>query len=261
MPHPNIRLEHSGDDAIATVTIDRPERKNACTPGMFAGLGEAFREIAESSARAVILTGAGGDFCAGADVSNDRNEAPRRRGIDSMHTIASSVLAIHECRKPVIAKVDGVAVGAGLGMALAADMTWCSRRSRFSLIFSKRGLSLDFGTSWLLPRRIGLHEAKRLAFTGEIIKAERAAALGMVNEVLPADELDAAVEELAAQVASGPTTALAISKRLLDNALDTPLSAALEAESLGQAVNFNTSDFKEAIQAFNEKRAAAFKGR
>ena len=264
MPHPNIRIESDG--AVTTVTVDRPRRKNACTEAMWTGLRHGFRDIAESSARAVVFTGAGGDFCAGADVgpADDEDEEaagrPRRHRTDLMRDIADTVMAIHDCPRPVIAKVDGVAVGAGFGMALAADMVWCSERARFSLVFAKRGLSLDFGTSWLLPKRVGLHEAKRLAFTGEIIDAHRAAELGVVNEVVPTGELDAAVDEIAAAVAAGPPIALANSKRFLNNASNISLFQALEAEALGQGVNFATSDTKEALRAFIEKRTPVFEG-
>ena len=263
MPHPNVHIESSG--AVTTVTIDRPRRKNACTPDMWAALRHGFREIAESPARAVVITGAGGDFCAGADVgpgddAQAGSDEPRRHRIDHMRDIADTVMAIHDCPKPVIAKVDGVAVGAGFGIALAADMVWCSQRARFSLIFAKRGLSLDFGTSWLLPKRIGLHEAKRLAFTADIIGATRAAHLGVVNEVVPADELDAAVDEIATTIAAGPPIALANTKRYLNNASNISLFQALEAEGLGQGVNFATRDTKEAMRAFVEKRDPAFEG-
>ena len=263
MTHPSIHIETSG--AVTTVTIDRPRRKNACTPAMWAGLRHGFRDIAESPTRAVVMTGAGGDFCAGADVGpgDDDEEAgdqPRRHRMDYMRDIGDTVMAIHDCPRPVIAKVDGVAVGAGFGMALAADMVWCSPRARFSLIFARRGLSLDFGTSWLLPKRIGLHEAKRLAFTGEIIGAQRAADLGIVNEVVPVEELDAAVDEMAATIAAGPPIALANSKRYLNNASNISLFQALEAEALGQGVNFATRDTKEAMRAFVEKRDPAFEG-
>ena len=263
MSHPSVHIEASG--AVTTVTIDRTRRKNACTPAMWAALRHGFRDIAESPARAVVITGAGGDFCAGADVGpGDDEEAagdqPRRHGIEHMRDIADTVMAIHDCPKPVIAKVDGVAVGAGFGIALAADMVWCSKRARFSLIFVRRGLSLDFGTSWLLPKRIGLHEAKRLAFTGEIIDAPRAAELGIVNEVVPVEELDSAVHEMAATVAAGPPIALASSKRYLNNVSNVSLFGALEAEALGQGVNFATRDTKEAMRAFIEKRDPAFEG-
>ena len=263
MTHRSIHIETAG--AVTTVTIDRPRRKNACTPAMWDALRHGFRHIAESSARAVVITGAGGDFCAGADVGPEDDEEaaadqPSRHRIDHMRDIADTVMAIHDCPRPVIAKVDGVAVGAGFGMVLAADMVWCSERTRFSLIFARRGLSLDFGTSWLLPKRIGLHEAKRLAFTGEIIGAERAADLGIVNEVVPVAELDAAVDEMAATIAAGPPIALANTKRYLNNASSISLFQALEAEALGQGVNFATRDTKEALRAFVEKRDPAFEG-
>ena len=261
MSHPNIRIEQA--DAIATVTIDRPRRKNACTPGMFAALRDGFRELAVSSARVVVITGASGDFCAGADVVGGDDEpdaGPRRHRADRMRDISDAVMAIHDCPRPVIAKVDGVSVGAGFGIALAADLLWCSPRARFSLIFAKRGLSLDFGTSWLLPKRIGLHEAKRLAFTGEIIGAERAAALGIVNEIVPVEELDQAVDEIAAEIAAGPPIALSGTKRYLNNASNVSLFQALEAEALGQSVNFATRDTKEAMRAFAEKRDPVFEG-
>ena len=266
MSHPSVHIESSG--AVTNVTIDRPRRKNACTPPMWAALREGFREIAASPARAVVITGAGGDFCAGADVAGgddtdgddtDGEQAKRHR-VDHMRDIADTVMAIHDCPKPVIAKVDGAAVGAGFGIALAADMVWCSEGARFSLIFVRRGLSLDFGTSWLLPKRIGLHEAKRLAFTGEIIDAPRAAELGIVNEVVAVEELDSVVDEMAATIAAGPPIALANSKRYLNNASNVSLFGALEAESLGQGVNFSTRDTKEAMRAFVEKRAPVFEG-
>ncbi len=263
MTHPSIRIETAG--AVTTVTIDRPRRKNACTTAMWTALREGFRQIAESPARAVVITGAGGDFCAGADVGPGDDEEvardqPRRHRIDQMRDIADTVMAIHDCPKPVVAKVDGVAVGAGLGVALASDMVWCSQRARFSLIFARRGLRLDFGTSWLLPKRIGLHEAKRLAFTGEIIGAQRAADLGIANGVVPVEELDAAVDEMAATIAAGPPIALSNSKRYLNNASNISLSQALEAEALGQGVNFATRDTKEAMRAFIEKRDPVFEG-
>ena len=162
---------------------------------------------------------------------------------------------------PVIAKVDGVAIGAGFGLALAADLLWCSERARFSLAFARLGLSLDFATSWVLPRRIGLHQAKRIAFTGEVVSAERAATLGFVNEVVPVDELDASVAAIARQIAMGPPLALSMTKRLLDNAVTATLMQSLEAEAVAQAVNLATADLPEGLKAFAEKRPPAFQGR
>jgi len=257
MGHDSVRVEREGQ--IVTVTIDRDGKMNACTPGMWAAIREAFDEIGRSDARVALITGANGDFCAGADLWSD--ERQDRIGIDGMRDIGSTVLAVHGCPKPVVAKVDGVAVGAGFGLALAADLLWCSDRARFSLIFAKRGLSVDFGTSWLLPRRIGLHRAKRLAFTGDVIDAATAADIGFVNQVVPVHDLDLAVDEIVQQVAAGPPIALSMTKRLLDNSASASLAQALEAEGTAQAVNFGTEDLSEALAAFVEKRPPDFRGR
>ena len=178
-----------------------------------------------------------------------------------MRVLSDVVLAVHSCPVPVIAKVDGVCVGAGLGLALAADMTWCSDRARLSVIYAKRGLSLDFGTSWLLRQRIGVHTAKQLAFTAEMMSGNRALELGLVNAVVPADELDDAVAAVADTIASGPPMALSMTKRLLDNAGTSSLAEALEGEALAQNVNIHTADMREALTAYMEKRRPEFEGR
>jgi 2-(1,2-epoxy-1,2-dihydrophenyl)acetyl-CoA isomerase len=233
---------------------------------MWVAIGAAFREIAYSGARVVVLTGAGGEFCAGADLGGGGgggdNGAARAGGnhLDAMRVLGDVVLAVHDCPVPVIAKVDGVAVGAGLGLALAADLTWCSDRARFSAIFAKRGLSLDFGTSWLLRQRVGAHVAKQLAFTAEMVSGERALELGFVNAVTPASELDGAVAAVAETIAAGPPIALSMTKRELDNAAAGSLAQALEAEALAQNVNTRTDDMAEAMTAYMERRTPNFKG-
>jgi enoyl-CoA hydratase/carnithine racemase len=263
--HPNLRVTRDGH--ITTVTIDRPETKNACTGDMWVALGVIFREVSYSGARAVVLTGAGGDFCAGADLGGgDRGGGDGRatrpaNQLDGMRVLGEVVLAVHACPVPVIAKVDGVAVGAGFGLALAADVTWCSDRARFSAIFAKRGLSLDFGTSWLLRQRIGIHKAKEIAFTAEMMSGDRALELGFVNAVVPVSELDDAVATLAATIAAGPPIALSMTKRELDHAGSSSLAHALEVEALAQSVNTHTEDLGEALSAYMERRAPDFKGR
>jgi 2-(1,2-epoxy-1,2-dihydrophenyl)acetyl-CoA isomerase len=256
--HPNLVVERAGP--VATVTIDRPEAKNACTGDMWVAIGAAFREIAYSGARVVVLTGGGGDFCAGADLGGGGGGQRRGNHLDGMRVLGDVVLAVHDCPLPVIAKVDGVCVGAGLGLALAADLTWCSDRARFSAIFAKRGLSLDFGTSWLLRQRVGVHVAKQLAFTAEMIDGERALTLGFVNAVTPTAELDGAVAALAATIAAGPPIALSMTKRELDHAASGSLAQALEAEALAQNVNVHTADLTEALTAYVERRAPNFTG-
>jgi enoyl-CoA hydratase/carnithine racemase len=264
--HPNVRVERDGH--VTTVTIDQPKSKNACTGDMWVAIGATFRDLASSGARVVVLTGAGGDFCAGADLGGgdgdgdgDGDGRPGGNQLDAMRVLGDVVLAVHGCPVPVIAKVDGVCVGAGLGLALAADMTWCSDRARFSAIFAKRGLSLDFGTSWLLRQRVGAHVAKQMAFTAEMISGPRAHELGFVNAVTPVADLDRVVDELARTIAAGPPIALSMTKRELDHAASGSLAQALEAEALAQSVNVNTEDLVEAMTAFMERRAPEFKGR
>ena len=260
--HPDLEVARDGH--VTTVTIDRPASKNACTGDLWVAIGAAFREVAYSGARVVILTGAGGEFCAGADLGGGGggDGAARAGGnhLDAMRVLGDVVLAVHDCPVPVVAKVDGVAVGAGLGLALAADLTWCSDRARFSAIFAKRGLSLDFGTSWLLRQRVGAHVAKQLAYTAEMVSGARALELGFVNAVTPASELDAAVAAVAATIAAGPPIALSMTKRELDNAAAGSLAQALEAEALAQNVNTRTDDMAEAMTAYLERRAPNFKG-
>jgi 2-(1,2-epoxy-1,2-dihydrophenyl)acetyl-CoA isomerase len=264
--HPNLRVERDGH--VTTVTIDRPETKNACTGDMWVALGATFRELSYSGSRVVVLTGAGGDFCAGADLSGgggggaggERSSTPANY-LDGMRVLGDAVLAVHDCPVPVVAKVDGVCVGAGFGLALAADLTWCSDRARFSAIFARRGLSLDFGTSWLLRQRIGVHKAKELAFTAAMMSGERALEVGFVNAVVPASELDQEVSTLAQSIAAGPPIALSMTKRELDNAGSSSLAHALETEALAQAVNVHTEDLGEALSAYVERRTPDFKGR
>jgi 2-(1,2-epoxy-1,2-dihydrophenyl)acetyl-CoA isomerase len=231
---------------------------------MWVALGATFRDLAYSGTRAIILTGAAGEFCAGADLTGGGeggSEYASPHIVQGMRVLADVVLAVHDCPVPVVAKVDGVCVGAGLGLALAADMIWCSERARFSAIFAKRGLSLDFGTSWLLRQRIGIHKAKEIAFTGKVLSAAEALALGLVNAMVPTGNLDSATREIVDAIASGPPVALSMTKRELDNAGDASLTQALEVEALAQCVNVQTDDLREALVAYAEHRPPNFSGR
>jgi 2-(1,2-epoxy-1,2-dihydrophenyl)acetyl-CoA isomerase len=262
--HPNVRVERS--DRVATVTLDRPESKNACTGDMWVALGATFRDLSYSGVRVVTLTGANGDFCTGADLTPTKSEGggaakPFGPMVDAMRVLADVVLAVHDCPVPVVAKVDGLCVGAGLGLALAADLTYCSDRARFSAIFAKRGLSLDFGTSWLLRQRIGVHKAKELAFTAKMLSAVDALEIGFVNAVFPEAELDGSVDAVVETIAAGPPIAIQTSKRELDNAAAMSLAQALEIEGLAQSVNAQTSDMREALMAYVERRSPKFEGR
>lgn len=248
------------EDGVLTVTLNRPERKNAVDGGLWRGLRTAFVDAAGSEeVRVVIVTGAGGDFCAGADLSDP--EAASTHQLVRMRMIHEVALALHRIAKPTIAKVDGVAVGAGCNLALGCDLVVASDRARFSEIFAKRGLSLDFGGSWLLARRVGLHRAKELALFGEIISAAEAERIGLINRVVPVDELDSFVAGWADRLSSGPPLALSISKTLLDDAAEMSFAESLEREAVAQAMNIMSADGAEAIRAFIERREPEFKGR
>lgn len=246
----------SRDRAIATITLNRPARRNAMTLDSWDALRAALNDLAlDDAVRVVVLTGAGSDFCSGADLDKRAPMHP----LDRMYRINATALAVAEFPKPLIAKVQGYAVGAGWNLALLCDLLIASRTAKFSQIFAKRGLSVDFGGSWLLPRLVGLHQAKRLVMLAETIEAEEAHALGLVAELVEPDELDQTVAELADRLARSAPVAIAQSARLLEDGLSTTLRGALENEARSQAVNFAT-DAPDALRAFVEKRPPAFAG-
>jgi enoyl-CoA hydratase/carnithine racemase len=254
-----LRLERAAN-GVATLTLNRPEKKNAMNAAMFHELLAVFREVNDTTTdRVLVITGAGDAFCSGADLSDRGNDT--RHALARLHWVADIVLALHRIPKPVIAKVNGVAVGAGMNLALGCDLIVASEHARFSEIFARRGLTIDFGGSWLLPRLIGMHRAKELALLADIISAKEAAELGFVNRVVPADQLDAFVADWADRLAAGPPLALSMTKRLLTNSFSMSLDEALEAEGMAQSVNAGTEDTPEAIRAFLEKREPKFKGR
>jgi enoyl-CoA hydratase/carnithine racemase len=249
-------------EGVTTITLARPEKKNAANGTMWDELLEAFRSVGrDSSVRVVVVTGAGGAFCSGADLSGDGASSPGVHQLAAMRHITEVALALHRIPQPTIAKVRGVAVGAGCNLAFGCDLVVAADNARFSEIFAKRGLSLDFGGSWLLPRRIGLHRAKELAFFADIVDAPEAERLGIVNRVVADAELDAFVDSWAARLALQPPIALAQSKRMLDNAMSATFEQALEDEGAAQTVNFGTRDTLEAMKAFIEKREPKFEGR
>ncbi|MEY2583555.1 MAG: hypothetical protein QOE09_3404 [Ilumatobacteraceae bacterium] len=247
---------------IVTVTLNRPAKKNAVNAQMWNELLETFREIASNSEdRVVVITGAGGEFCAGADLTDGGTGGPGQHQLAQMRHIADVALALHRLPIPTIAKVRGVAVGAGCNMALGCDLVVASDNARFSEIFARRGLSIDFGGSWLLPRIVGMHRAKELALFADIIDAAEAEGIGLVNRVVPDDELDQFVHGWASRLAAGPPIAIAMTKRMLDNSMAVTMEQALDDEGVAQSLNFSTADTMEALRAFVEKREPRFEGR
>lgn len=247
-------------EGAVRVILNRPEKKNAVNATMWNELKAVLAEISRRpDDRVLVLSGAGGAFCSGADLSGARafDEHPLFN-MDHIHSVA---LALHRLAIPAIACVDGDAVGAGCNLALGCDLVLATPRSRFAEIFVRRGLSVDFGGSWLLPRLVGLHRAKMLALTGDLISAEQAVEMGLINEVHDEDRIEGAVADLVERLVAGPPVAQALIKRLLNDGALSTMSEALDAESAAQVVNMASGDAAEARDAFVAKRAPKFTGR
>ena len=255
---PEILVERAG--GLVTVTLNRPERLNAITNAMWAHLATIFHEVAHRTEdRVLVVTGAGSAFCSGVDLASGTG-GEARSAIDHMRIVGEAAMALHRVPKPTIARVDGVAAGAGLNLALGCDLIAASDRSRFSEIFARRGLALDGGGSWLLPRLVGLHRAKQLAFLADIVSAKEAHELGLVNWVVPAVELSAFVADLAGRIAAQPPIQVQQIKRQLNQSFSVSMAEAVELEDLVQAANFGSRDTAEAMLAFLERREPRFTG-
>ncbi|MCV7226388.1 enoyl-CoA hydratase/isomerase family protein [Mycolicibacterium komossense] len=245
-------------DGVRTLTLNRPLRKNALSPQLWVELRDALRAITDDdSVRVLVITGAGGAFCSGADVSVPEDVHPNRK----LRRLTDVALALDELPIPTIAKVTGVAVGAGWNLALGCDFVVATPDSTFSQIFAKRGLSVDLGGSWLLPRLVGMQQANRLVMLAETIDAGEAHSMGLVTWVQSAEEIDHFVQDLGDRLAAGPPVATAHSKALLKAGANSTLAEALANEARAQPGNFATVDSAEAYAAFAEKREASFTGK
>lgn len=242
---------------MRTLTLNRPHRKNAIDPELWITLRDALNAAGrDPDVRALVITGAGGSFCSGADISVPEDIHPKNK----LQRLTDVALALHELPIPTVAKVAGVAVGAGWNLALGCDLVVATPESTFCQIFSKRGLSIDLGGSWLLPKLVGLQQAKRLTLLAETIDAAEAQALNLVTWVVPAAEIDAFVDDLAGRLAAGPPFALAQSKALLNEGADRTLRDALANEARAQVGNFATADSRAAYTAFAQRREPSFTG-
>lgn len=256
-------LETETVEGVLWVTIDRPERKNAIPADGWGLLAEVFTAFDKGEARVMVITGAGGEFCSGADLDPDRGSGPmpvsaaHRR----MKQVERAATALHRCSKPTIAAVDGVAVGAGMNLALGCDVVLASERARFSEIFVRRGLTVDFGGTWLLPRVVGLQRAKELALSGRIVDAAEALRLGIVMEVVPAEALPDRARDLARSFQAGAPVAQMFAKQGLDAAFESSFAESVSWEGQSQAIALGTEDSVEGIRAFLEKRDPEWKGR
>lgn len=250
---------------VVTLTLNRPEKKNAISSAMFSRWRELLLEVGDDpEARVLVVTGAGDAFSSGADLTDPeaagRMQGGRGSALAWMRMVGQGALMLHELPKPTIAAVNGIAAGAALNLALGCDLIVASEEARFSAIFVKRGLVPDFGGHWVLPRLVGLHRAKELAFFGEILSAKEAADLGLVNRVVPAAELDPTVEEWAGRLAALPPINLSMMKRAFNRSHQMTMAEAVELEAVAQNVSFSSADTAEAVSAFVEKREPRFRG-
>lgn len=261
------------ENGVRWLTLNRPERKNSISPELREELLAQLDEIrTNDEVRCVVITGAGDAFCSGVDLGGSRvtgGAAAGEKRSPDLRLIKESmkrgmqrvVTAIWEMDKPVIAAVNGVAAGGGVQLALFCDLVIAADSARFIEIFVKRGLAVDSGGGWILPRLVGLAKAKELVFFGEPISAPDAAAAGLINRSVPDDQFEQVVRDWAERLAAGATRAIGLSKSLLNHALRDDLLAALDEEAGAQAVNSQNEDFKEGVRAFMEKRPPEFKGR
>jgi 2-(1,2-epoxy-1,2-dihydrophenyl)acetyl-CoA isomerase len=245
-------------NGVVRLELDNPGKKNAISNEMWEQLGRVLAEVAASSTdRVLVLAGSGGDLCAGVEMAPEYAQTHRTQ-LERLQWMNERVLALHQLGIPTIAEVDGVAAGMGMNLALACDLVLASDRARFSEIFVRRALSVDGGGTWLLPRLIGPARAKELCFFGDFLSAPDALQMGLVNRVVPAEELTCTVREWAERLATGPRLALATTKRLLQESFTATFEQALENEVRVQCLNVAGPDFAEAIAAFREKRDANF---
>ncbi len=253
------------EDGVATLTFNRPERMNALSTPIMEGLLHGLPRLAgDPGVRVIVLTGAGRAFCAGGDVKSMAEGGEERSAAEATARLRSRMEVsriLHELPKPTIAMINGPAAGAGLAFALACDLRIASASARLVTAFVKVGFSGDFGGSFFLTRLVGTAKARELYFTGRPVDAQEALSLGLVNRVVPDDQLADATMELARSLAQGPQIALSLMKRNLDCAESSGLAELLDLEAANQVLTGRTEDHREAAKAFVEKRAPMFIGR
>ncbi|MEI4273165.1 enoyl-CoA hydratase-related protein [Klenkia sp. LSe6-5] len=256
----------SQDQGVATVTLNRPDKLNALSPAMFDELPRALHALGSDPAvRVVILTGAGRGFCAGMDLT-EAATLPERATPDlaaAQERWGAATLAMREITVPVIAAVNGPAAGAGFSLALAADVRVAAPTAVFSAAFIRIGLSGgDVGSSWLLPRIVGLGRASEILLTGRSVSAEDALQMGMVTSVVAAEDLLGAAGTIAASIAAHSPLGIRLTKQVLQTNIDAPsLRAAMELENRNQVLTMATADMAEALAAFRAKRPAVYRNR
>jgi len=250
---------------VATVTLNRPEKLNALNDTLADEIQEAVRSAdADDSVRVIVLIGAGKGFCSGLDLTGPRNtgnETTRKQRLDDFGWVGRAPLLLTTIDKPVIAAINGPAAGAGLSLALAADIRVIAEGTRLTTGYIRRGLSPDGGMTFLLPRIVGQARAAELILTSRWLEADECVRIGLAARMMPAEGFREGVAEYASGFASGPPIALTYSKRLLVQSMTADMPAMLRAELVNIRTCFGTADVQEGIRAFAEKREAKFSGR
>ncbi len=253
------------EGGIGTVTLNRPDSMNALGGGMRQEILAAMEAaVADPEVKVIVITGAGKAFCAGGDVKefvSGGTRAEATLGFDQRPTRDKVVLLIQSTGKPVIASVNGVAAGGGCNLALACDMRIGSDRARFGQTFVRRGIHPDWGGVWLLPRLVGYAKAAELIFSGEVIDAQEAFRIGLLNKVVPHEELPAATKAFAAKFMKSAPIPVALAKKGLQNLFRFDLAQALDHERFANTFCWNTEDRQEGMKSFVEKREPVFKGK
>jgi enoyl-CoA hydratase/carnithine racemase len=248
---------------VSTITLNRPERLNALTFEVYTELRDTFRALdTEPGVRAILITGAGRAFCSGGDVEDIIGELFSRDAdglLEFTRLTGDLILSIRQCRRPVVAALNGKVAGAGAVIAAASDIRIAAESASIAFLFSRVGLAgADMGAAWLLPRIVGMAQASELLLLGEFISAERAAAIGLYNRVVPDERLMSEAMDVAAGLASGPSRAHGVTKQALNTEAAMDLVSAIEWEARAQAECMRHPNFREAYEAFRDRREPKF---
>lgn len=259
-------ITYAVEDGVGTLTLNKPDKLNALSWNTWAELESVWAEAQiDDATKVVVITGAGRGFSAGTDLTAtpdaELHPRPHPGRMGRLRTRHLGTEQLYNLQKPTIAAVNGVCVGAGLSLALACDIRIAAEAARFSAIFVKRAINADTGSSWFLPRVVGSEQALRMLFTGEMVPAEKALSMGLVSEVVPTEEVLERAQELAGEIARGPSVAIEIMKRMVRESGTNSLGQHIELEEYLQGITRETEDVAEGRRSFLEKREPVFRGR